>query len=73
MKEEALLKNRGSRYSPHDIQNPEFLDIIRRCSQKRKAEKEEKDCRLKEEAARLESQNSRGESATRDRVRDGTG
>jgi hypothetical protein len=29
MKEEALLKNRGSRYSPHDIQNPEFLEILR--------------------------------------------
>ena len=56
MKEEALLKNRGSRFSPHDIQNPDFLDILRRCSQKRKAEKEEKDRRLKEEAARLESQ-----------------
>ena len=56
MKEEALLKNRGSRFSPHDIQNPDFLDILRRCSQKRKAEKEEKDRRQKEEAARLESQ-----------------
>jgi hypothetical protein len=30
VKEEALLKNRGSRYSPHDIQNPEFLEILRR-------------------------------------------
>ena len=29
VKEEALLKNRGSRYSPHDIQNPEFLEILR--------------------------------------------
>jgi hypothetical protein len=56
VKEEALLKNRGSRYSPHDLQNPEFLDILRRCSQKRKAEKEEKDRRLKEEAARLDGQ-----------------
>ena len=56
VKEEALLKNRGSRYSPHDLQNPEFLDILRRCSLKRKAEKEEKDRRLKEEAARLDGQ-----------------
>ena len=53
VKEEALLKNRGSRYSPHDILNPEFLDILRRGFQKRKAEREEKDRRLKEEAARL--------------------
>jgi hypothetical protein len=30
MKEEAFLKNRGSRYSPHDIQNPEFLENLRR-------------------------------------------
>jgi hypothetical protein len=61
VKEEALLKNRGSRYSPHDILNPDFLDILRRGFQKRKAEREEKDRRLKEEAARLESQ-IRGEN-----------